>query len=343
VIRYGLGAVKGTGEAAINSIVEARRQGPFRDLFDFCERVDKRLVNRRVVESLVRAGAFDTVNDHRASLLASIGTALDGAEQASRAAHQVSLFGGLAGTTERPALAAVPRWGAKERLQNEKAALGYYLSGHLFNIYRDEVRRFVRTRVADLAALSPGDYAGRTYWIAGVVMGVRTQNTSSGRMGVVTLADDSESNEVIFFGEAFDKFRQKLKEDELLVLEVQLRARGGGRPGNGEMESAAESRASIRAVNALDLAEARKRFARGVRLTCNGQAPSGKLRDVLAPYRNGHCPVSVVYANRGASCEIDLGDAWRVNVNDDLIRSLSDCLSPENVRVVYGESVDRGS
>ena len=317
--------------------MEARRQGLFQDLFDFCHRVDKRLVNRRVVESLVRAGAFDAVNDHRASLLASVGTALESAEQASRAAHQVSLFGNLAEAAQRPALAGVPHWSARERLQNEKLALGFYFSGHLFNIFRDEVRRFVRTRIGDLAALSPGDYAGRSFWIAGVVMGVRTQNTSSGRMGVITLADDSESNEVIFFGEVFDKFRQKIKEDELLVLEVQLRARGGGRPINGEADSVAETRASIRAINALDLAEARRRFARGVRLTCNGESAGGKLRDVLAPYRNGPCPVSVVYANRGASCEIDLGDAWRVNLNDDLIRSLSEWLSAENVRVVYGE------
>ena len=337
-IRYGLGGIKGTGEQAIQSIVEARKQGPFRDLFDFCHRVDKRLVNRRVVESLIRSGAFDSLSDHRASLLASVGMALESAEQASRAAHQVSLFGGMAEATEPPALVAAPRWGAKERLQNEKLALGFYFSGHLFNIWRDEVRRFARTRIGDLASQSPNDYGGRTYWIAGVVMGVRTQNTSGGRMGVVTLSDDSESNEVIFFGEVFDKFRQKIKEDELLVLEVQLRARGG-RPANGEMEGVGEARASIRAINALDLAEARRRFARGVRLTCNGESAGGKLRDVLAPYRNGHCPVSVVYANRGVSCEIDLGETWRVNLNDDLIRSLSEWLSPENVRVIYNDGV----
>jgi DNA polymerase-3 subunit alpha len=318
--------------------VEARKQGPFRDLFDFCHRVDKRLVNRRVVESLIRSGAFDSLSDHRASLLASVGMALEGAEQASRAAHQVSLFGGMAEAAEPPALVAAPRWGTKERLQNEKLALGFYFSGHLFNIWRDEVRRFARTRIVDLASQSPNDYGGRTYWIAGVVMGVRTQNTSGGRMGIVNLSDDSESNEVIFFGEVFDRFRSKIKEDELLVLEVQLRARGG-RPANGEMEGAGETRASIRAINALDLTEARKRFARGVRLTCNGESAGGKLRDMLAPYRNGHCPVSVVYANRGAICEINLGEAWRVNLNDDLIRSLNEWLSPENVRVLYNDGV----
>jgi DNA polymerase-3 subunit alpha len=335
IVQYGLGAIKGTGEAAIASIVEARKERPFKDLFDFCRRVDKRLVNRRVVESLVRAGAFDSIDDHRAGLLAAVGVALESAEQASRAAHQVSLFGDLPAAEERPALAAVPRWGVKERLQNEKLALGFYFSGHLFNIYRDDVRRFVHTRIADLAAQPPGDYAGRTYWIAGVVMGIRTQNTSSGRMGVVTLADDSEANEVIFFGETFDKFRQKIKDDELLVLEVQLRARG--RPANGEYEGAVEPRASIRAVNALDFTEARNRFARGVQLTCNGASSGSRLREVLAPYRSGRCPVSVIYSSRGASCEIDLGEAWRVNLHDDLIKSLSDWLSPENVRIVYEE------
>jgi DNA polymerase-3 subunit alpha len=342
-IRYGLGGIKGTGEAAINSIVEARKEGAFKDLFDFCHRVDKRLVNRRVVESLIRAGAFDSVNDHRASLLASVGSALESAEQASRAAHQVSLFGDLSEAAQRPALADVPRWGTKERLQNEKLALGFYLSGHLFNIYREEVRRFARMRIAELASLSPNEYAGRTYWIAGVVMGIRIQNTASGRMGIITLADDSEANEVIFFGEVFDRFRQKIKEDELLVMEVQLRARGGGgRMINGEYEGGGEARASIRAVNVLEFAEARNRFARGVKITCNGASSGGKLRDLLTPYRSGRCPVSVVYSNRGAICEIDLGEAWRVSLHDDLIRSLNDWLSPENVRIVYNETVDRG-
>ena len=88
----------------------------------------------------------------------------------------------------------------------------------------------------------------------------------------------------------------------------------------------------------FDLTEARQRFARGVRLTCNGASSGGRLRDVLAPYRSGTCPVSVVYANRGAVCEIDLGEAWRVNLHDYLIRSLGEWLSPENVRILYGDA-----
>jgi DNA polymerase-3 subunit alpha len=345
-VQYGLGGIKGTGEAAIASIVEARKQGPFKDLFDLCHRVDKRLVNRRVVESLIRAGAFDSIDDHRAGLLAAVGVALESAEQASRAAHQVSLFGDMPVAEERPAMAAVPRWGVKERLQNEKLALGFYFSGHLFNIYKDEVRGFVHLRIAEVAAKPAGDYAnrGQKYWIAGIVMGIRITNTASGRMGIVTLADDSEPNEIVFFGEVFDRFRQKLREDELLVMEVELRARGGGaRMVNGEYESGGEARASIRAVDVLDLAEARNRFARGMRITCNGGSSGSKLKDLLAPYRSGRCPVSVVYANRDASCELHLGEAWRVNLHDDLIKSLKDWLSPENVKVLYSESVSRES
>jgi DNA polymerase-3 subunit alpha len=336
VIRYGLGAIKGTGEAAIRAIIEARRSGPFADLFDFCRRVDKRLVNRRVVESLIRAGAFDGVNDHRAALLASVAAALEGAEQASRAAHQVSLFAELAENAAAPALADVPRWDAKQRLQNEKLALGYYFSDHPFNLHRDEVRRFVRTRLADLAAAANGESAGRRYWVAGVVTGFRVQASSGGRMGVIQLADDSGRFEVIAFREVFERHRAKLKEDELLVLEVRLRA-ARARAANGEGEGGPDYALRIEALEVLELAEARSRFARALRLVCNGASSGAKLRELLAPHRSGRCPVSVIYSNREASCEIELGEAWRVNLHEELVRGLREWLSPENVHIVYAE------
>jgi DNA polymerase-3 subunit alpha len=332
-LRYGLGGIKGTGEAAINSILEARKEAPFTDLFDFCRRVDKRLVNRRVVESLIRAGAFDSLTDHRAALMATVGMALESAEQASRMAHQVSLFGELAEAAAPAALADMPRWTEKERLQNEKQALGFYFSGHLFDTYKDEVRRFIRTRLADLGSVG-GDYAGRSYWVAGIVLGFRVQTSAGGRMGVIQLADDSGRFEVVAFREVFEKHRHKLREDELLVLEVRLRA-PRMRAGNGEADAGQDYGVRIEAINIHDLAEARNRFACAVRLTCNGESSGGKLRELLAPYRSGTCPVSVVYSNRAASCEIGLGASWRVNLHDDLIRSLGEWLSPENVTILY--------
>jgi DNA polymerase-3 subunit alpha len=139
-VRYGLGGVRGTGQAAIESVLEARKAGPFKDLFDFCRRVDKRLVNRRCVEALIRAGAFDALEPNRASLLASAGRAIEAAEQAERAASQTSLFG-EAEATQNAGLVLVPArpWDLKQRLTEEKAALGYCLSGHLFSVYEREL------------------------------------------------------------------------------------------------------------------------------------------------------------------------------------------------------------
>jgi DNA polymerase-3 subunit alpha len=133
-IRYGLGAIKGTGESALSVILKARADaGPFNDLFDFSRRVDKRVVNRRVIEALVRAGAFDSLDDHRHKLLASVGVALEAAEQAERNALQGGLFD-MAGPDSTPQThyVEVPRWGERERLLNEKQALGFFLSGHQY-------------------------------------------------------------------------------------------------------------------------------------------------------------------------------------------------------------------
>ncbi|MBS1138342.1 MAG: polymerase alpha subunit, partial [Proteobacteria bacterium] len=139
-IRYGLGAIKGTGESAIGAIVKAREtDGPFADLCDFCRRVDKRIVNRRVIEALVRAGAFDALDDHRARLLASVGVAMEAAEQAQRDAFQGGLFDLPGGAPAAPHYVEVPRWSERERLLNEKQALGFFLSGHPYHEVRDEL------------------------------------------------------------------------------------------------------------------------------------------------------------------------------------------------------------
>jgi DNA polymerase-3 subunit alpha len=334
VIRYGLGAVKGTGESAINHIVEARRTGgPFRDLFDFCHRVDKRIVNRRTVESLVRAGAFDSINDNRAAMMATVAVALETAEQANRTAHQTGLFGDIAEAAPQVAPVNVRPWSMKERLQNEKVALGFYFSDHLFNVYREEVRSFVTAQLGTITG------ADRSMWVAGVVMGVRVQSLASGRMGIVVLADETGQQEIVLFKEVFEKFRAKLREDELLVIE--LRVRQSRFRGGDDGESRDEGNLRLEALNVLDLAEARQRFARGIRIMCNGQSSGVKLKELLAPYRSGSCAVSVVYTNKAATCEISLGDAWRVHPQDQLIQSLAEWLKPENVSVVYGGAQHR--
>jgi DNA polymerase-3 subunit alpha len=321
-LRYGLGAIKGTGESAIASVVAARAKGgPYRDLFDFCGRVDKRLVNRRVIESLVRAGAFDSISEHRASLLATVGIAMESAEQAQRAAHQVSLFEALdVGDSALHTHRDVAHWSDRERLQSEKAALGFYLSGHPFDGYARELRDIAPTRLADL---QPGTEPRR---IAGVIHGVRVQQSRRGRMGIVALDDGTGRVELTLFSELFEANRGRLKEDQLLVAEgkvVQDDFTGGLR---------------ITADAVWDLAAARNKFARAMRITCNGGSSGPRLKELLGPYRDGGkggCPVSVVYCNGTAACEIELGEDWRVSLQDSLIDGLHAWFKPDNVRVIY--------
>ena len=332
-ISYGLGGVKGTGQSAIASIVVARdKDGPFRNLFDFCERVDKRIVNRRVVEALIRAGAFDSIEDHRARLLASVGIALGAAEQRERNAQQVSLFGdGDDGQHAHPAMVEAPRWDQRAQLKEEKVALGYYLSGHPYSAYREEISQFVRTTLDRLTPSQGYANSAPAQMIAGIVESVRFTKSQTSRMAIVTISDGNATQEVVIYGEVFDQYRNIVVEDAVLVMEVKVR--NITRSGGGDEPETSFMR--INAEKVYDLNAARNLYARGVRLTCNGQSSAQKLKDLLSPYRNGPCPVSIVYHNCSASCEIELGDAWRVNVSENLLASLCAWLTADNVKVVY--------
>jgi len=319
-IRYGLGGIKGTGEQAIASIVAARETGgPFRDLFDFCRRVDKRLVNRRVVEALIKAGAFDTIEARRATLFASVGVALGEAERREAAATQVSLFG------EEPAatlpLVVARDWSDAERLVHEKAALGYYLSGHPYRGYSSELAPLVRT---PLAAVQP---RRETVLLAGIVTGLRVQTSRRGKMAFVTLDDGGGQAEVVVFNETFDGARALLREDQLVVVEAKVQQRIAD---DGQMQGL-----RIVAEAVYDLAAVRKRYAKGLRLACNGGADARRLAELIAPFRPGACPIVVEYRNHGVGGEIELPEAWRVNPDEMLLTQLREWLAPENVQVVY--------
>ncbi|MBK9019040.1 MAG: DNA polymerase III subunit alpha [Sulfuritalea sp.] len=318
-IRYGLGAIKGTGEAALSVILKARETaGPFRDLFDFCRRIDKRVANRRVIEALVRAGAFDAIDDHRAKLLASVGVALEAAEQAERNAMQGGLFDTGSGAQEDTAhYVEVPRWSEREQLMNEKPALGFFFSGHPYHAYADELAAFVKRRLGQL------EPQREPVLLAGVVMSTRTQMTRRGKMGVVQLDDGTTQLEVTVFNELWEAERAKIKEDELLLVEgkVQKDDFSGG--------------LRITADKLHTLAEARGRYARGLRLTMNGGSDAKRLQALLAPFRNGPCPVRLSYSNGAAMAELPLPDGWRVRLDDALLAGLADWLKAENVKVIY--------
>jgi DNA polymerase-3 subunit alpha len=317
-IRYGLGGVKGTGEGAIASIVARREEGgPYTGLADFCRRVDRRLVNRRAMEAFIKAGAFDSIEPNRASLLASLGAAIEAAEHAEQFASQSSLFGEASTATASFTLTPQNMWGERERLVNEKQSLGFYLSGHPFNAYRQELRRVASTPLANLQpTMEPIN-------LAGVIYGVQVRNSRRGRMAILTLDDGSARVEVVVFGELFHERRAVIQEDQVVVVK--------GRIFPDEFSGGLR----ITADSLMDLAEVRSAHARLLRLSINGQADSAKLKALLAQYSGGKCNVSIRYRNAQGECDIRLPESCRVKVSGPLLDSLAEWLDEKNVEVVY--------
>ncbi|MCB4811427.1 DNA polymerase III subunit alpha [Methylovorus menthalis] len=323
-VLYGLGAVKGTGWAAIEVILAAREaEGPFKDLFDFCRRLDLRKVNRRVIESLIRAGAFDKLEPNRAALLAGVSLAISAAEQSGAASGQDSLFGEMSDSVAHT-LPKVNAWTEQEKLQQEKSALGFYFSGHPYEGYKRELATFVRTTLGNL---KPQD---QPQLLAGVVMGIRIRMTQRGKMAIVTLDDATSRIEIVVGNELLNQSQHLLKEDALVIVE--------GRVSNDDFSGGLR----VNARKVYDLAAARSANASLLKISCNGQADAGRLREILAPYcRQGgeeerrHCAVKIEYHNGSARVELMLGEQWRVELHDELLSNLKGWLSEDNVKILY--------
>ncbi|WP_183741237.1 MULTISPECIES: DNA polymerase III subunit alpha [unclassified Janthinobacterium] len=319
-IRYGLGAVKGSGQNAIEAIIAAREAGgPFTSLFDFCKRVDKKQINRRTIESLIRSGAFDCLKIDRAILLASVAFAMECADQAAKAANQVSLFGGDdSDMVAPPEYVKVPAWSDKQRLTEEKIALGFYLSGHLFDSYAPEARRFARTKLSEL---SP---SREPRMMAGVITGLRTQMTQRGKILIVTLDDKSGTVEVTVYGELFDANRKIFKEDEFLAVVGKVsedRFSGGLR---------------ITAESAFDIIAARVQYGRQLGLVLPATLDARRIREVIMPHRaETGLPIAARVSPQGVSCVLQFGDEWKVAPSDELQTALEQLLGAQEVAVEY--------
>ena len=333
-IAYGLGAIKGTGEAAISSIVKARASGPYKDLFDFCRRVDKRAVNRRTIETLIRAGAFDSVSDHRAALMASVDAALASADQQARAINQNSLFGeDDADAVLIEKKADVPRWTLREQLAFEKVSLGIYLGGHPYQEYEAELANFIKVKLGDLNPAFVGKSSGGAaayvprrgipVRLAGIVSGLRLQQTRRGRMAVITLDDGGAQVELTVFNEEYEKSRPWIKEDELLVVE-----------GKASLD---EYSGNIRVSGEelFNFAQARSHFAQQLLLVCQSEVTIARLKEILTPWSEGECRVAINYSNATATCQLCLGEVWQVTLAEELLNELRGVLGAHNVRVIY--------
>ena len=331
-IQYGLGAIKGVGQGACEAIVEeCRRGGAYKDLADFCRRVDGSKLNRRVLEALIYAGALDALAPNRASLMAQLPNAMKAAEQHLRdkQSGQNDMFGAMMESVAPVVqidLPTVPEWPLEQKLQGERDTLGHYLSGHPTDPWRDELAQLSTCPLGEIAdryqppkpRKNDNDDGNRfrrgpdTPWtVAGMVTGVRKRGDSD---AFVRLEDGTGIIEVSFFGELYQQVAPLLTRDEMLVVEGGLRIddfSGGG--------------FQLRARSAYSLNDACRRYARLLQLKLNGIPPSfvEDLRHVLAGFRNGRTTVLLRgYHNKNAQADLELGEEWRVDAIPALLRAV---------------------
>lgn len=331
VIRYGLGAIKGVGQGACEAIAEERKEaGPYKDLADFCRRVDPSKLNRRVLEALILSGSLDALAPTRASLMLQLPDAIKAAEQhlRDRQSGQNDMFGAMVGAVTpvvRVDLPTAPEWPLEQKLQGERDTLGHYLSGHPTDPWREELAQLSTCPLGEIAdryqpprpRKNDGDdnrfrRGPDTPWtVAGMVVAVRKRGDSD---AFVRLEDSTGSIEVSFFGELYQQAAPLLTRDELIVVEGGLRIdefSGGG--------------FQLRARNAMSMADACRRYARLLRVKVNGIGPDfiNQFRQALAGHRGGNASVLLSgYHNAVAQADFELGQEWKVHAIPELLRTV---------------------
>lgn len=338
-IFYGLGAIKGLGEGPVETIVAQRETGLFTDLYDFCERVDPRKVNKRSVDALIGSGALDqlvTCSDdidyRRALLLANQDDAVKLAEQKAR--NQDSgvqdMFGEdmlmPEGDNGRYNYGeSVSSLSLKDRLAREKDTLGLFLTGHPIDVYKHELQYIAKSRIVDLRSGSDDQL------IAGLIVAMRTMRSRKGEtIAFMTLDDSSGRVEVSVFADLFESNRELLQRDTVIVVK-----------GNASIDDFTNS-LKIRASEVYSMEKARARSAKKLKVNLDQRSMPenfvAELADILAPFKGpgeDGCPVVVEYCRSEASAEVIFGDEWRVSLSDDLIQNLRNRYGSEQVYLHY--------
>jgi len=328
---YGLGAIKGLGEGPVESILEARQDKPFTDLFDFCRRTDARKLNKRALDALIKSGAFDSLGEARWVLLAALPEAIKAAEQSAANADvgMVDLFGELADTNADDLYGdfkSAKPWNIQKRLLGEKETLGLYLSGHPIDAYEHELKRMVKRRIK-------GVQAGKGKQnVAGMIIAMRTMKNKRGEtMAFLTLDDRTGRIEASLFSEAYEAARDLLVKDAVIFVEGEVRQDDytGG--------------LSVRVNTVYSLADARQKHAQALLLELDesdfGRGFLKSIQTILTEdfqfSGRGNCPLRIRYTSGQATTEIKLGYDWRVVPSDGLIDKLRDTCGEAKVSLMY--------
>jgi DNA polymerase-3 subunit alpha len=332
-IRFGLGAVRNVGRAAIESIIAGRQSGePFESLSDFCDRIDLRLCNKRVLESLVASGALDQLGDHRAELMSGLDSALQEAQlrQAERESGQASLFGegeALKPVTGEHPLPEVPAWTEEERLAKEKEVIGFFISGHPLAKFRDEVQLFGTRTTATLGAWSEHRVSA-----AVVVTAVkrRISRKTGAEYARLTLEDFHGSAEAIVFPDAWGRLSQTIVPDALLLLTGGYSARDRG-----------EDRAPFIVEDAQPLSDLKASGAVGVAIEWeSGAGPDPQVTKAvkaLCTAHPGSAPLFVHWGDGNGTTAKMRARGTRVTLDDDFLTALRDLLGSDRVHLVKAQ------
>ena len=338
-IRYGLGAVRGVGQGAVEALISEREaRGPYTSLEDLCRRLDLQKVNRRVLEALLRSGSLDSLGANRATLMQRLPAAMQLGDQNSKAldAGQNDMFG-LA-SDDRAASAAplvrrveVPEWSESVRLTGERETLGLYLTGHPIGPFESGLARLVSHRIGDLISdrpisgmEGPRFGGGKPVTIAGLIDEVKKR----GPRVILTLDDRTGRIEVNLFDDVFQKHRDLIVKDALVLVDGMLR-----------FDEFSDSwRLSARRLTELD--KVRESQARRLVLKWpqngNSKALIGRLAEVLGPWRGGPCPITVEYTGASATGALTLGNDWTVRASRELLEQLETLVGRGGVKVFYG-------
>ena len=334
-IIYGLGALKGAGEAALSVLVEQRRKdGEFKSLADLCKRASSQKVNKRVLETLIKAGAFDSLGGTRRAMLEFLPEALRMAEQYNRdqGTGQTDLFGGMFGGVREDSpeslMPARPEFPDKERLRLEKETLGLYLTGHPLDEYADEVKGLPkRRRLADISEDDGTKYRREPVMLAGLVAGVRTQNTDNGKRAFVQLDDNTAYYEMLVFTDTFNQYGHLLEKEACIVIEGTLDT--DQRSGNTR----------LRVERIHNMQAVRENYLKKVVLPIEAeQLADGlweEIRPFLKPAEETKFNVVIDYANAKARAELRLGQNWSIALDDDSLRQLRVTLGKGKLGLVF--------
>ncbi len=323
-ILYGLGAIKGIGSAAIDNILDAREQhGRFEDLVGFCRQVDSKRVNRRVTESLIKAGAMDALASDRASLSANLQTAANVADQEAAHISQSDLFG-LRTTPNAAELRPATPWSDEQRLKAEKETLGLYLTGHPMDRFRRELTQLGAGTLAELNI-----NGARQTVVVGLVVAFRTHNTRRGeKMAFFTLDDHTGRIDVSVFTDLYNASREILRKDSMVAVlgEVSADEYTGGY--------------QLRAEQIYDLSTLRERFVDQIAVRIDATRAAGecmgRIRDAVAPQRGGRCRIVVRYVSaNGDQADLCCGSDWSIHPKSTVIEELGIIVGYDNLSIRY--------